>query len=101
MHIRRTSCKQEGADGKFKGTVLKYAKKHKQGERWPKWFYHLDEGAVADEFVFPCSQPHPSTKEHDQSWDKELLALGPIGLLIEPVLWHGMAIDKDLKKVAT
>ena len=67
MQIRRTSCKQEGTAEKFKETVLKYAKKHKQGERWPKWFYHLEEGAVADDFAYPCTQPHPSTKEHDQN----------------------------------
>ena len=97
MQIRRTSCKQKGATDNFKATLLKYATKHKQGKRWPKWFFHLEDGQAVGDFVYPCPQPHPSTKEHDQNWDKELDAMGPIGLLIEAVLWHGMAIDKDLK----
>ena len=66
-------------------------------KRRPKCFFHLEEGEAAEDFAYPCPQPHPSTREHDQNWDKELNALGPIGLLIEAVLWHGMAIDKDLK----
>ena len=95
MQIRRTSCKQKGATDNFKETILKYAKKHKQGKRWPKCFYHLEEKAAAEDFAFPCSQPHPSTREHDQNWDTELHALGPIGLLIGPVLWYGMATNRS------
>ena len=56
----------------------------------------MEEGDVAENFAYPCPQPHPSTRGYDQNWDKELIAMGPIGLLIESVLWHGMAIDKDL-----
>ena len=41
MQIRRSSCKQKGATEMFKATLIKYASKHKQGKRWPKWFFHL------------------------------------------------------------
>jgi len=39
MQVRRTSCKQEGATENFKATLLKHATKHKQGKRWPTWFF--------------------------------------------------------------
>jgi len=57
----------------------------------------VPEDQEADTFQHPPEQPHPSTKEHDDDWDADLKTQGPVGLLIESVLWHGMAIDGDLK----
>ena len=39
----------------------------------------------------------PSTKDFQPDWNKDIEPLGPIGLLIESVVWHGMAVDGDLK----
>ena len=46
----------------------------------------------------PNEQPHPSTNEHDDDWDDDITSLGPIGLLVESVVWHGMRIDDDLRR---
>ena len=46
---------------------------------------------------YPEAQPHPSTKEHDVDWNKEIQPRGPVGLLIESLVWHGLAIDQDLR----
>ena len=41
-------------------------------------------------------QPHPSTQEYDRQWNKSIAPVGPMGLLIEAALWHGMGIDDQL-----
>ena len=46
---------------------------------------------------FPPEQPHPSTKEHQKHWNQTITPVGPIGQLIESVLWHGMVIDDQLR----
>lgn len=45
----------------------------------------------------PNEQLHPSTNEHDLDCCDDISPLGPIGLLIESVVWHGMRIDDDLR----
>ena len=42
-------------------------------------------------------QPHPTTKEYDADWDREIQAEGPIGLLIEAIVWNGLVIDKEMR----
>ena len=97
LQIRRTSTKRPDAEAKFKTTLKKYAVKHKEAEgEWPCWYYPNEEEAAGKIFVFPPEQPHPSTKEHDQHWNRSIVPVGPIGLLIEAALWHGMAIDDKL-----
>ena len=78
-------------------TLARYAETNKHGTTWPKWYCHhcTEEGHTKKDY--PVEQPHPSTREHDTNWDKEILPLGPIGLLVESLIWHGMAIDKDFK----
>ena len=97
LQIRRTSKKRPEAEAKFKRTLKKYAVKHKEAKgEWPCWYYPDEEEAAGKTFVFPPEQPHPSTKEHDQHWSRSIVPVGPIGLLIEAALWHGMAIDDRL-----
>ena len=47
--------------------------------------------------AYPNNEPHPSTNEHDENWDDEICSVGPIGLLVESVLWNGMQIDEKLR----
>ena len=97
MQLRRTACKREGADIKFKDTLLKYAKKVKKGEKLPKWYHEQSDRRDDDTHQYPEAQPHPSTKEHDVDWSNEIQPRGPVGLLIESLVWNGMAIDQDLR----
>ena len=65
--------------------------------KWPAWYYEHQSQDEEDNHKYPPAQPHPSTKEHQIDWDKEIQPHGPIGLLIESVVWHGMAIDSELR----
>ena len=38
LQIRRTCTKQNGATEEVKRLIKRYANKHKQGDRWPRWF---------------------------------------------------------------
>ena len=91
MQIRRTAVKLKGAEDRFKKMLLKYASKSRRNGKWPSWYHDTDEHTYA----YP--QPHPSTKDHKMDWNKDIEPVGPIGLLIESVAWHGMAIDGDLR----
>ena len=97
MQIRRTCCKRPKAEEQFKETLLKYAIKHKQGEQWPKWYHDNGKEEGQPPSKYPIPQPHPTTKDYDTNWDKEIDPQGPVGLLIESVVWSGLVIDKDLK----
>ena len=77
--------------------VKKYSKKHKVGEKWPEWYYANEEERNDQPPTFPPEQPHPSTKEHQQHWNQTITPAGPVGQLIESILWHGMAIDDQLR----
>ena len=97
MQIRRTCAKKPGAEEKFKRTLKKYAEKHKdQQGRWPKWYVPKDAETEGEPYAWPPEQPHPSTQDYDRQWSMSIAPLGPTGLLIEAVLWHGMAIDDQL-----
>ena len=41
-------------------------------------------------------QAHPTTKNFDKNWDDDIKAVGPIGLLIESLVWNGLVIDHHL-----
>ena len=88
-------CKGKGAKEKFKAILQKYATidKHK----CPKWYYHCQNGDYDPPITYPRIQPHPATKQHEANWSDEIQAEGPIGLLIEAVVWNGLVIDSDLK----
>ena len=73
-----------------------YAKKHKREGRWPKWYRVEAQDDDETDGAYPHEQPHPSTNEHDDDWSDDITSLGPIGLLVEFVVWHGMRIDDDL-----
>ena len=47
--------------------------------------------------AYPNEQQHPPTNEHEDDWSDDITSLGPIGLLVESVVWHGMRIDDDLR----
>ena len=42
MQIRRTCCKNDKAEARFKQTLIKHANRHKQNGEWPKWFHDSD-----------------------------------------------------------
>ena len=96
MQIRRTAYKQPHAKEQIKEILQKYVAKHRRGEQKPKWYHGpANSGTESEAFQFPIEQPHPSTKEHAGDWDADINAQGPVGLLVESILWHGMAIDDD------
>ena len=81
----------------MKDTLRKYAEQNKEGKEWPAWYFHHDVERAESNFKYPDEQPHPSTKDHSPNWDRSIKPAGPIGLLIESALWHGMAIDGNFK----
>ena len=46
---------------------------------------------------YPNEQPHPSTNDYDTDWNDEIDPIGPVGLLIESIVWHGRKIDDELR----
>ena len=95
LQVRGAICKRKGANGQFKAMLGKYAAKNK--DQWPKWCYQYNPENHHPPTTFPGVQPHPATKAHEPNWSDEIQAKGPIGLLIEAVLWNGLVIDNDLK----
>ena len=75
---------------------MAYVEKHKEGGERPSWFYNCDEPGKDRPDTYPSPQPHLATREFDKDWQANISALGLIGLLIESVVWNGMAIDQHL-----
>ena len=71
--------------------------KHRRNGKWPKWFRHEDDDDSNREQSYPDEQPHPSTGEHDENWDEDICAMGPLGLLIGSAVWHGFKLDDNLR----
>ena len=69
----------------------------KRNGEWPSWYRDEEQEEGEHDETYPDEQPHPSTNEHDENWDDDICSVGPIGLLIESVLWNGMQIDADLR----
>ena len=97
MQIRRTCCNNDGAEQKSNDTLMKYANKQKRNGQWPEWYHQLQEGQMVHPTRFPAGQPHPSTKAYQAEWNNEIKAMGPIRLVIEAVVWNGLAIDNNFK----
>ena len=97
MQARRTACKRPEAVERFQNPLTTYATTHRRNVTWPKWYKHEDGDDQNRQHQYPDEQPHPSTGEHDDNWDDDICAMGPIGLLIESTIWHGMRIDPNLK----
>ena len=95
LQIRRTCCKNKDAEQRFKDTLLKYAARHKKGDEWPKWYYDIEQDITKHPNTYPTEQPYPTTKDFDNDWDLEIDPMGPVGLLIESVIWNGLVIDKN------
>ena len=38
LQVRRTACKKKIAEERFQSLLKNYAKKHKRGGQWPKWY---------------------------------------------------------------
>ena len=95
--IRRTACNKREAGTRFKNVLRTYATKQKKNGRWPSWYRDNEQDGEEHDETYPDEQPHPSTHEHDENWDDDICSVGPIGLLIESVLWNGMKIDAELK----
>ena len=96
MQVRRATCKKKNAEEMFKSILQDYANKHKIEGTWPMWFRVEAQNDDEDDEAYPNEQPHSSTNEHDDDWSDEIISLGPIGLLVESMVWHGMRIDEDL-----
>ena len=95
MQIRRTACKRPETMERFRKSIQRYASKYKRDGTWPRWYRPEAEDGTGGQHDYPDEQPHPSTAEHDPSWDEDICAMGPIGLLIESTVWHGMKIDSN------
>ena len=97
MQVRRTACMKPAAEERFQKLLRTYAEKHKRGGQWPKRYRDQDRNDNGTSEAYPNEQPQPSTNEHDLDWSDGVTPLGPIGLLIESVVWHGMKIDDELQ----
>ena len=95
MQVRRAICERKGAKNQFIAILRKYATIDK--DKWPKWYHQCHHGDHRPPTTYPRAQPHPATKAHEPNWSDEIQAKGPIGLLIEAVVWNGLVIDDDLK----
>ena len=69
----------------------------KRNGEWPKWYRHEAQDGYDHEEAYPEEQPHPSTNEHEENWNEDICSVGPVGLLVESVVWHGMKIDAKLR----
>ena len=56
-----------------------------------------DENGIQRPTSYPNEQPHPSTNQHHPDWRKGMQPLGPLGLLIEMIIWNGLVIDQELR----
>ena len=97
MQVRRACSKTEDAITEFKEMIWKYAEMNKEGRDWPKWF-HPNKGEISTRPErYPIEQPHPSTKDHDSNWRAQVTPEGPIGLLIESIIWNGLVLDGEMR----
>ena len=96
LQVRRAACKKPEAARRLKTTMETYADKNKRNGKWPSWYRSTSDDDPRQQQSYPSEQPHPSTGEHEAGWDDDICAMGPIGLLIESLTWHGMKIDSDL-----
>ena len=96
LQVRRALCKKPEAARRVMTTLETYANKNKRNGKWPSWYSSTNDDDPRQQQSYPSEQPHPSTGEHEAGWDDDILAMGPIGLLIESLTWHGMKIDSDL-----
>ena len=95
LQIRRSCCKNKKFENRFRRSLRRYAAKHKNGKEWPAWYF--DNGNEHERpNHFPNSQPHPTTQDYDRDWDAEIDPQGPVGLLIESLVWSGLKIDKKI-----
>ena len=97
LQVRRTACKRPETAEIFRRTLTIYATKHRRNGRWPKCFRSEDDDALRWQQVYPDEQPHPSIAEFEKNWDDDISTMGPIGLLIESAIWHGINIDSNFK----
>ena len=95
LQIRRAACKKPENLPRYKQLLRKYAEKQKEGDQWPSW-YPPDESNDHRPTKYPKAQPHPTTKDYDADWKGSLDPKGPIGLLIEALVWNGLVIDQNL-----
>ena len=100
MQIRRTACKSKGMANRYKDMLRRYADKHMKGQEWPRWYQQTckeDNSKEGRPCMFLIEQPHPSTNQHQADWRKDLEQYGPVGLLVESIIWHGMVIDQHMR----
>ena len=86
VHRLRASTSQEAAQSSDDS-------RRQVGEMVSSW----DRGDGTVPTVYPIEQPHPSTKAYDPQWDKEIKALGPVGLIIEATIWSGLVLDSSMR----
>lgn len=97
MQIRRTACNKTEAEDKFRNILKTYAERHRRGMQWPKWYREASTENNGNSQQFPSEQPHPSTNDYNTDWNHEIDPIGPVGLLIESIVWHDTKIDDDLQ----
>ena len=97
IQVRRAIMRKPEKEELFRNIITMYAGKHGSGESWPQWYQHQEEGSCAKATRYPIPQPHPTTKHHDDQWDSEIDAYGPIGLMIQAIIWNGLVIDSQFR----
>ena len=97
LQMRRTCGKKKGVAENLKKQIWKYAELNKDSNGWPKWFQPNEGKDYSRPTKYPCEQPHPSTKDHDSNWRAQIKPMGPVGLLIESIIWNGLVIDGEMR----
>ena len=69
----------------------------REGGQWPKWYRDSSDDPNGNTQTYPTEQPHPSTNDYDVDWNDDTEPIGPAGLLIASIVWHGMKIDAELQ----
>lgn len=62
MQIRRSANKGKGVLDMFKKILMKYVRKHKNGDGWPKWFHDADSGKAKLPRTYPVPNRTPRPK---------------------------------------
>lgn len=97
LQTRRTSGKKHHLHETFQQSLVAYAEAHKVEGKWPAWFHDAEQADTEGPDTFPIAQPQPATRAYDSDYNDSISALGPIGLLVESIAWHGMVIDSKFR----
>ena len=107
LQFRRAACKSSGTKARAQCILADYVRKQSIGScgtgssndrsdrnQMPTWYHHRSQGdnSPPKEFYYPMDRKGDgiTVPQHDSNCK----AMGPIGLLIESIIWHGLKIDQ-------